>query len=50
MNPEDERIRYFPSLFASLYELEGVSECRGFLHSYYVFQREMRLESDCDSS
>lgn len=39
---EDERIRYFPSLFASLYA-EGVSECRGFLHSYYVFQREMRL-------
>lgn len=39
---DEERIRYFPSLFASLYEL-GASELKGFLLHYYKLQREMRL-------
>jgi hypothetical protein len=35
----EERLRYFSSLYASMYRQEG----EGFLRKYYAFERELRL-------
>ena len=37
-----DRVRYFPSLFASLYRDE-LSQLKGFNRQYYQFERELRL-------
>ncbi|MBF8262407.1 MAG: hypothetical protein HW387_72 [Parachlamydiales bacterium] len=39
---QEERLRYFPSLMASLYH-ETLPELKGFLLSYYRLEREIRL-------
>ena len=37
-----DRLRYFSSLFASLFQ-DMRERTRGFLHSYYIFERELSL-------
>lgn len=39
----EERLRYFSSLYSSLFSKESREELTGFLRSYYELEREIRL-------